>query len=296
MPDPTGGWLVVKHPQYVEETTYGVAPTNPAWLWTGVVEAFDPQPDMATILARQLASEDIRYQMKGPETHTLLIEYIPQNVTLAKYGVNAAGGGVGTIDKSLYILTSVKVGGQAGTETYVEHAGCRFNNIVLTGRVGEFIRIRGEIWPKDIPIPDATPPALGTGSYATDPGTNPWKWDDGGANPVSFGARNPDVREISASVSRNLDRLLVMGQVDPKYTLPKQRDITGTLRILWEDQNLWTDMDGQTVSSLTWVLKTAAGTLTLANTVLRRIESVRMTQTEFIMEQYAYVSRSASLA
>ena len=85
MPDPTGGWLVLKNPQYVEEVTYGTFPTNPAMSWIGVVGSCQPRADMQSIMVPQVGTEDLKYILKGGEVYSIELEYGLQNSTFTKY-------------------------------------------------------------------------------------------------------------------------------------------------------------------------------------------------------------------
>ncbi len=292
---PIGGWLVLKNPQYVEELTYGTLPTNPTMSWIGVVQSCQPRADMQSIMVPQVGTEDLKYILKGAEVYTVELEYALQNSTFAKYATQSQGGGAGTIDKSLSLLFSAKLGGQSGTENFLELLGSRIGSFTVSARVGELLRARCQISGKALPVPSASNP-IGTGSFATDPATNPWAFYDGGTNPVTIGAVNPDVREISVTFERNVERLHVLGQSQQKFLPPKHRRINGTFTILWEDTTQYSNLANNTGVTISWVLKTATSTLTLSSCKIHRLEEFPFQPTEIVVEKYAFSALTASLS
>ncbi len=278
----------------MEEATYGTFPTNPAMNWIGVVSSCGPKADMQSIMIPQVGTEDLKYIIKGAEVYAVELEYGLQNSTFAKYATQSQGGGAGTIDKSLSLLFSAKLGGQTGTENFLQLLGTRIGSFTLSTRIGELTRARSQIQGKALPVPSATNP-IGTGSFATDPATNPWTFYDGGTNPVTVGAVNPDVREISVTFERNLERLHVLGQSQQKFLLPKHRRITGNFTILWEDTNQYTNLTSDTGVTISWVLKTATSTLTLTGCKIHRLEDFPFQPTEIVVEKYAFTALTASL-
>ncbi len=263
-------------------------------LWIGNGVSIDPRGDMRSILTPQLGSEDLKFIQKGQEEYIAELEYNLQTSTFAKYGIQAAGGGVGTIDKSLSLLLSAKLGGVAGTENYIQILGSRINSLTLAGRVGELTRARLQIWAKQNPDPSATSP-VGTGSFATDPASAPWTFYDGGANPVTIGALTPDVKEINVTFDRNLERVPILGDSKQKFLVSKHRRISGTLTILWQAITAYNKMTTDNENTITWVLKTAVSTLTLTGCKLTRLEQHRFEPTELVLERYSFTAKTASI-
>lgn len=293
MPDPTGGYLVVKQPQYIEETTFGTTPTvSPTFNWIGIVDNFDPTADMQAQYIRQVGSEDAVKSLLGKETYQTKLEYLLQNSTFAKYATQAQGGGAGTIDKSLSVLTSVKI---AGTENFIFLKGSRIKTFTLSGKPGEAIKASADIISKQKTTP-STSHGLTTPTFATDPATAPFNFNDGGANPVSFGALNLDVTEISVSFERNLEPIYVLGDTKLKYLPPKAREIKGNFTVIWDETTKYADLVALTERTLTWVLKTAVSTLTLSNVSLNKLDSLAMKPEDVIFEKFSFTARSASLS
>jgi hypothetical protein len=286
---PSGGWFVVKNPQYVEETTYGTFPTNPAMNWIGAVDNFDPKADMQSIMVPQVGTEDLRYILKGAEVYTMDLEFGLQTSTFAKYGISSQGGGAGTIDKSLSVLFSAKLN---TSENYVQVLGSRIGSFTISSQTGQLTKAKCQLQAKAIPLPSSSSP-IGSGSFATDPATNPWAFYDGGANPVTVGAINPDVREFSVTFERNLERLHVLGQSQQKFLPAKQRRITGSFTIVWEDVNQYTNLTSDTGVTITWVLKTAASTLTLSGCKVHKLDDFKFSPTEVAYEKYGFSALTA---
>ena len=288
---PSGGWFVVKNPQYVEEATYGTFPTNPIMNWIGAVDNFDPKADMQSIMVPQVGTEDLKYILKGAEVYTIDLEFGLQTSTFSKYGISSQGGGAGTIDKSLSLLFSAKLN---TVENFVEILGARIGSFTLTAQTGQLTKAKCQVQAKAIPVPFTVSP-IGTGSFATDPATNPWTFYDGGANPVTIGAVNPDVREISVTFERNLERLHVLGQSQQKFLPPRQRRITGSFTIVWEDINQYTNLTSDTGVTITWVLKTATSTLTLSGCKVHKLDDFKFSPTEIVYEKYGFSALTASM-
>jgi hypothetical protein len=288
---PSGGWFVVKNPQYVEELTYGTFPTNPTMNWIGAVDNFDPKADMQSIMVPQVGTEDLKYILKGAEVYTLDLEFGLQTSTFAKYGISSQGGGTGTIDKSLSILFSAKLN---TVENFVQILGSRIGSFTVSAQTGQLTKAKCQVQAKAIPVPSTSSP-IGTGTFATDPATNPWTFYDGGANPVTIGALNPDVREFSVTFERNLERLHVLGQSQQKFLPPKQRRITGNFTIVWEDVNQYTNLTSDSGVTITWVLKTATSVLTLSGCKVHKLDDFKFSPTEVVYEKYGFSALTASM-
>ena len=288
---PTGGWFVVKNPQYVEETTYGTFPTNPAMNWIGAVDNFEPKADMQSIMVPQVGTEDLKYILKGAEVYTMDLEFGLQTSTFPKYGISSQGGGAGTIDKSLSLLFSAKLN---AVENFVQILGSRIGSFTISSQAGQLTKAKCQVQAKAIPVPSASSP-IGTGTFATDPATNPWTFYDGGANPVTIGVVNPDVREFTCTFERNLERLHVLGQSQQKFLPPKQRRITGTFTIVWEDVNQYTNLTSDTGVTITWVLKTATSTLTLSGCKIHKLDGFKFAPTEVVYEKYGFSALTGSI-
>jgi hypothetical protein len=250
---------------------------------------------MQSLMVPQVGTEDLKYILKGAEVYNVEMEYALQNSTFAKYATQPQGSGIGSIDKSLSFLFSAKLGGNvSGTENFLQLVGTRVDSLTLSVKAGELAKAKLQLQGKAIPVASTTSP-VGTGTFATDPATNPWTFYDGGTNPVTIGAVNPDVREFSCTFQRNLDRLHVLGQSQQKFLPPKQRRITGTFTILWEDVNQYTNLTSDTGVTISWVLKTATSTLTLTGCKIHKLDDFPFQPTEIVVEKYSFTALAASL-
>ncbi len=152
---PSGGWSVLKNPQWVEESVYGAFPTNPTMNWIGAIDNFDPKADMQSIMIPQVGTEDLKYILKGAEVYTIDLEYGLQTSTFAKYGISSQGGGAATIDKSLSVLFSAKLN---AVENYVELLGSRIGSFTISSQAGQLTKAKCQILAKAIPIPFTSSP------------------------------------------------------------------------------------------------------------------------------------------
>ncbi len=259
--------------------------------WIGAVDNFDPKADLQSIMVPQVGTEDLKYILKGAEVYTFDMEYGLQTSTFAKYGISSQGGGTGTIDKSLSVLFSAKLN---AVENFVQILGSRIGSFTISSSAGQLTKAKCQLMAQAIPVPSASSP-IGSGSFATDPATNPWTFYDGGSNPVTIGAVNPDVRDFSVTFERNLEKLHVLGQSKQKFLPPKQRRITGQFTIIWEDVNQYTNLTSDTAVTIAWVLKTATSTLTLSGCKIHKLDDFKFSPTEVVYEKYAFSALTASI-
>src|SRR5579875_2197978 len=101
---PSTGLQVAETAQYVEESTFGVLPANPAMQWIGTDMQYSDSADLGSILIRNIGFEDLRTVVKGADNYEVDLDYALQTSAFLKYLVNAQGGGSGSIDKSLSLI------------------------------------------------------------------------------------------------------------------------------------------------------------------------------------------------
>lgn len=295
MSAPSGGWFVTRHPEYVEESTFGVFPTNPDLSWIGPSESWDPRSDIPPYEVRYLGSEDPHSLLRGIEAYEFTLEHFMQASTWCKYAINPQGGGAGSIDKSLSIAAGIRMGGAAGTVYYYKMLGCRPRSLTLTGRPGEAHRCRMELVCRQIPTPGSSDP-VGTGSWASDPGSPPWFFTSGGQNPITVGGATVPVTEITVTIERNPEVIYVMGSGLAAYIPPKHRSISGSFTLVWMNQNQYTDLQNYTNRTIVWTLNSSpSSVLTLTNCKLHRLDSFTVRPTEVVYERWTFTGLSASL-
>jgi hypothetical protein len=292
---PTLGLQVAETIQYVEEgitqSTFGVFPTNPAMLWIGADMNYSDSADMGSILIRNLGSEDLKYILPGAENFELDLDYALQTSTFAKYFVNSQGGGSGSIDASLSMLIAPKI---STTTEYLVATGCRPDSGSIEWKLGKEIRAKAKIYAQLLAAYTATSP-IGTGSFASDPGTNPWKFTDPGASGITIGAVAYDIQELTVSFNRNLQRVRSIGQATSKFLVPGVRDITFDVMIMLEDPANYSAELGGTLQTIVAPLKNGTSTLTLSNAVFKKVGKSIKVGSEVIYEKYTGVCESASL-
>jgi hypothetical protein len=298
MSDPSGGWFVVQHPQYVEETTFGIFPTDPEFNWIGASESWDPRSDIPPIIIRALGSEDPSHLLKGQENYEFSLEHYMQGSTWTKYAVNPQGGGLGSIDKSLSIAAAIRMGGASvngGVVYYYKMAGCRPRSITISGRPGEAIKCRMELLCKSIPKPTQVDPK-GVGHWAVDTGVTPFIFTSGGLEPVKVAGSGVPATEITVTINRNPEPIFVMGDGKANYIPPKHREITGNLTLVWNSQDRYTDLQDYVARELTWKLnESPESILTLTGLKFHRLDSFTVKATEVIYEKYSFTALNATL-
>ncbi|MFN3621257.1 MAG: phage tail tube protein, partial [Nitrososphaerales archaeon] len=253
--------------------------------WVGVVQ--NP------VEARDLGLEEVEaqrediYRMIGTsEKYSLKFDYLLQSSTFAKYGVNAQGGGAGSIDKSLSLGQSIQLN---GVENFIQYKGGRINSIKLTGKPGSPISASVELLLKEITLPSTTD-YKGTGAHAADPNVDPWRFEDGS---VKWGGTDIDVTEITVSVNRNLKPIYTTS-TKVKYLPPTARRISGDLTVVWTDTSKMQDLHSITPKTLEWTLKSGVSTLTLNSVYLTKLD-LPFTIDDITYEKYAFTATSATL-
>jgi hypothetical protein len=290
---PIGAWLTLKELQFSEETTYGTLATSPAFTPVGyeprVMFRFDPK----MLVLPQPGSEDPETIQGGAANEiTWDVTYRMTDTLFARYGVNAQGGGSGTIDKSLTLLMSVKL--SATTETWIVLQGARPNITTISGRAGGVLEARIIGKSQTFPIPVQSDPGY---NYATSSTAQPIQLKDGGLTPLTIGAISYDVNNITVNVNRNLSILPQPGSHSAQIILPQNREITGTFGICWETLALFTVLGTQVADPMVWTLSTTLGsTLTINSTQFTKLNSLQFSNGDpAIFENYAYQASTASL-
>jgi hypothetical protein len=300
--NPSGGWWVYKHPQYCEEATFGTFPANPNndFSWIGPSESWDPRAEKPPIEIRQLGSEDPRFLLAGRENYSMTLEHFIQGATWIGYAINSQGSnlptGVGTIDKSVSLCMAIYKGGAGGTPVYYQMKGCRPNSVTLSGKVNEAIKCRMELLCRQIPTPGETDPIVTAGgSWATDPGTSPFIFTSGGLDAIQVGGVTVPTTEISVTVDRNLEPVYVIGSGLAEWLPAKQRSITGSMTLVWNNTNRYQDLQDYTDRTIVWKLKDGGTTLTLTGCKFHRMDSFTVKPNEVVMEKWSFTALTAAI-
>ncbi|MGI0086288.1 MAG: phage tail tube protein, partial [Nitrososphaerales archaeon] len=189
---PSLGLLAAHSAEYVEESSFGVFPTNPTLLWIGTDLEYSDSADMGSILVRNIGKEDLTAVTLGAQDYEVDLQYAPQSSAFAKYFANSQGGGAGSIDESLSLLISPKI---SGTTNFLQALGCRPDSGSIAWALGKEIMIKVKLFAQSIAAYVTTDP-VGSGTHATDPGTNPWIFTDPGASGITIGGTAFDIQDL----------------------------------------------------------------------------------------------------
>ncbi|MHB8603519.1 MAG: phage tail tube protein [Nitrosotalea sp.] len=287
---PTLGLKVVQTAQYVEEATFGVFPTNPLMKWIGTDMQYSDSADMGSVKYRNLGSEDLKGVLPGEQKYEITLDYAIQNSVFAKYLVNSQGGGTGTIDESVSLLLEVPIN---SVNQFLQVLGARHDSGSIKWQLGKETRANVKLQAQSIPAYTSTSP-IGTGSFASDPGTSPFMFTDPGAGGITIGGVAFDIQELTVNFNRNAQRVNVIGQGVSKYIVPSIRDITGDITIILESTANYADLLNSTGISIVAPLKTGTSVLTLSNAFfVKQGKSVQVK--DIVYEKYSFVAETASL-
>lgn len=291
----TSGVLGVNELQYNEEVTFGTKKTaSPTYLAVGVTSTPEFNGGPASELIPKSGSEDAHKILSGKKSYGLKFSYRPVDILFAAYGITAQGGGSQTIDKS---LTMMRAGKLNAVTTYYFIQGARVETMTIKGGPGMPHVIDVEMKGKSIPAPNSghglTTPTLATATSAVN-----WKWEDGGAAPLSWNSSGIDVTDINVRIQRSLKEVHAGDNTAAEitYLQPTERKITGNFTHVHQDTTLIDDMEAGTLRTLAWVLKTGSGTLTLSQVKLDAMTSLSMPESDVIYEKYNFTAVSAAIA
>ena len=290
---PIGAWLTLKELQFCEETTYGTLPASPTFTPVGyeprVMFRFDPK----MLAIPQPGNEDPETIQAGNSNEiTWDLTYRMTDTTFAKYGVNAQGGGSGSIDNSLTLLMSVQL--NATTETWIILQGARPDITTISGRAGGVLEARIIGKSQTLPVPVQSDPGY---TYATSSMAQPIQLKDGGLTPLTIAGVPYDVTSITVNVNRNLSILPQPGSHTPQIILPQNRQITGNFGICWETLGLLTILGTQAGPNMVWTLSTSLGSvLTIGTTQFTKLNSLQFSNGDpAVIENYAYQASFVTL-
>jgi|SRR5215203_1672183 len=243
----TGGWLVQRQLQYVEEVTYGTTPTSPTFVHAGPITDLSDSQETQAIKYRQIGSRDMYAMIKTGEMYSFDVTFNPLDSNLIDYAINLPGTGAGgrDIGKSLSFIKSALIN---GTEMYTIYKGCVADSIDISIAADTPIEVTISYICKTITTP-ATSHGLGTVTFGTNPTLIPWTNLSGGTNPFTWNGTAVDTPSWSTSITNNIERVKVNGEIDVKFTEPTLRDVTFEFDTFHKDATLIADQKG---SGATW--------------------------------------------
>jgi hypothetical protein len=288
---PSLGLLAAHSAEYVEEVSYGVFPTNPTMKWIGTDLEYSDTADMGSILVRNIGKEDLTTVTLGSQAYEVDLQYAPQDSTFAKYFVNSQGGGSGSIDESLSLLISPKI---SGTTEYLQALGCRPDSGSIEWALGKTIMVKTKLVAQSIAAYTSTDP-IGSGTHASDPGSNPFIFTDPGASGITIGGTAYDIQSLTASFNRNLQKLRMLGQGTLKYLPAGVRDITFDITIMLEATANYSALLADSSQTIVAPLKNGTSALTLTNAFFKK-QSKSIKVADVIYEHYTGVAETATLS
>lgn len=299
---PTFAGLVRKHLEYREEPTFGAGPdiTSGNLNFAGHIKSIDPRMEVVLEEFRRIGSEDVYKSVKLAEDYRFTVTYAIEAIDFIRYGINSQGIGSGSIDRSLgmgfsYMLNDV--------EHFVRIKGARMNTIELKGNVDSTIEVTSEFICKEISTPNTTDYVSGTAQHATPQSSTPWTFADA-PDPIriNYGSGSDiplPCTSITVRINRNLDPIRTLGSRQITFLPATNRDITGSITLLYFSTVREVDLkDGRTFL-LKWVLKEGSNgaVLNLSDAVFTALDKREFNAKDdkAVLEVYGFRARQASI-
>lgn len=299
---PTFAGLIKRQLEYREEPIFGAGPdiTSGSLNFAGHVKSIDPRIEIVLEEFRRVGSEDIYKSVKLAENYRFTITYAIENIDFIRYGINAQGTGAGSIDRSLgmgfsYMLNNI--------EHFVRIKGARMNSIELKGNVDSTIDVTSEFICKEISTPNTTDYVSGTAQHATPQSSIPWTFADasdpvkinyGNSNDISLPCTNITVR-----INRNLDPIRTLGSRQITFLPATNRDITGSITLLYFSTAREIDLKDSRTFLLRWVLKEGSNgaVLNLNDVVFTALDKREFNAKDdkAVLEVYGFRAKQASI-
>lgn len=251
---------IVKPLQYVSEgntistpANYGTTPTSsPTFIIPGHTVDLNPQCDVRDLDVDVLGSEDVVDAVKSEELFAFQCRYEMINTTLPAFGINASGGGIGSIDESLSFLFSEYLD---GTEYYTIMKGCRPTSTTLSVERGKWMCDQTYI-AKDITT-RATTHGLTTPTFVSVSTSSPITHRDSGADPFTWNSTAFPENRFSCTVTRQMSIEALNGDTQILYAKPAGRSITFSVDVFTKNTTLETDYKAKTLRSANYSVTTS---------------------------------------
>jgi len=191
---------------YVNESSYGVTPANPAFQWIGILQNVEPAIDPSLIKLRGLGSRQLQYILAGLRKVNLKIDYAMQNKAFLNNIASGWPTGSGTpMSIEVYYISPAT----GNLDFNLLHKGCLLNKVAVKGSVlsGEDmeINVETEIIGQDVSVGTSHPTGA---TYAADPGTTPKRGSDVKIELATVEVT--DIYEFTFSIVNNLKRYPVI--------------------------------------------------------------------------------------
>lgn len=220
---------------YVEETTYGTTPTNPAMLYIGVIQEVEPALDPRNIVIRGIGSRNPKALRRGLRHIDLKMVYTPQNWSFFNYV------------RSLNSMSVEVVYEKATGIISLNHKGCKIDRARVDVSIEEPVKITVDLIGQDLTVGTAK---IGA-SYETEPATNPLTGSD-----CTISKDAVEITRFSDfhfEIANNLKRLPVIRSANAHLlkSLPERHEILqGSVRADFESKAELDDILGDTEFTL----------------------------------------------
>ena len=283
---------IIKELQYVLQTTRTAFPATPTFINAGCIQDFTPNSDMNVNVKRKLGSADIYKVRKTGERFNFDIAFSPVDRTLISKGINLKGADVThNRDQILGFLLSQEMN-EAGTltEKFITPIGCQCDSTTIDVTL-EDVAVTQSWIAYDVPAPSLTS-GISTPTFASGITANPWNGLDGGANPFTWNAEVKQILNFSVTSANNINPVQVVGNANVFASNPTLRDITFSVDVPYEDNDMI--LDEENVTGRAMVLKINTDTkLTFTNAFLtNHTETISATSSDIKMLTFNGVAQS----
>jgi hypothetical protein len=235
--------------QYVEEVTYGQTPTNPTFLWIGIIQNVEPSYDRGLIKLPGIGTRDLTYILKGLAQYGVALQYAYQNKTFLHFVKDLNDFSLETWFEKGSLINS-----------YL-NKGAMINALTVSASVNEPVTVKPDIILQDVAISTNHPSGA---TYANDPGTVPKTWYD---TQATLDAAVIDaLTDWHFTVNNNLQRFPVIRSSSGdllKFLIERQRQLSGELTVAYMDSALLAKVAGAT--EFTLVFTVGSDTFTFNN-------------------------------
>lgn len=218
---PTGAWRLIKPPQFIVETSYGVTPASGTWKLLGDVTGISPNFGIQKEVIRVIGKRTPVTQTKLMEVFAGALRYRPYNSTMMKYGINVANesSSSGNNAESMSIMWSMELN---GTEKYFGLQGVKTDKIsveiskdggVMVGQ--DYRWMASYLYADDLDDMGITTPTYLDMDDV--PNTAPWTSLAGGSDPFSIESVVIPTDRIKFDVNQNLDAVSPNGSDSVEY-------------------------------------------------------------------------------
>jgi len=228
---------------YVQESTYGVTPTNPSMLGLATAESVEPALDPGLIKVRGVGSRDLRVLRRGLRQVGLKVAYALPS------------------DAPINFLQHMQTLNSLSIEVFYEkasgtidllHKGCRMDKATVECSIEDVVKASAELIGQDV--------AVGTGkitgaTYADYSGAVPYheSYVQRGAGDGSGLTAVERVTDWKFTVENNLKRVPVIRSTSGhllKYLQERHRALTGELTFEFESKQEYDDVVNDSEFSL----------------------------------------------